>query len=229
MANHFIQKGRPKMFTRNKQIPMTIKLGVTILEFKNETKSDAMWATLLTPLIDRINVNDTLETIRQSPEIQATKQAYKALGKDPSRFRPSSDSLWRRVAKGKGLYQVNALVDLNNALSLTFKMPFGSYDLDKIQGDITLTKGMPGAQYPGIGKDMINIENLLVLADNQGPFGSPTSDSTTAMIDETTHRAAIIAYLFDVDNDAAAHIQAEVKATAETYLSDVSVVAQQIV
>ncbi|WP_125709306.1 B3/B4 domain-containing protein [Companilactobacillus zhongbaensis] len=215
--------------TRNEIIPKNIQLAVTKISFKNSAKNQAMWDKLLDPLNEQISTNDTLEDIRNSEQIKATKASYKELGKDPSRFRPSSDALWRRVVKGKGLYQINALVDLNNYLSLKYKMPFGSYDLNKVSGDINLTKGESGASYAGIGKSDINIENLLVLADDDGPFGSPTSDSTRAMISDDTVSGLVVGYLFGVSLDDAAELQKGVVDVVGRFLDDAVVLEQDLI
>jgi DNA/RNA-binding domain of Phe-tRNA-synthetase-like protein len=226
----YVEKRLKKMnITRNPEIPTEIQLGVTEIEFQNEELNQAMWDELLTPMEQKIENETTLEDIRNSEQIQAIKQGYKKLGKDPSRFRPSSDALWRRVVKGKGLYQINALVDLNNYLSLKYKMPYGSYDLNNVSGDIILTKGGQGQTYKGIGKDAINIENMLVLADDNGPFGSPTSDSTKAMIQDDTSHAIIVAYLFGMTTDQIGTLLADTKIQAEKYLNKVSVTQQYVV
>lgn len=213
------------MIQRDRQLPAQISLGVTRFTFDNQLATD-LWANALQPLLTKIAQQDDLETIRMNPRIQATKQVYKALGKDPTRFRPSSDSLWRRVAKGKGLYQVNPLVDLNNYLSLKFKLPLGSYDQTQLQGQIKLTKGKTGTTYPGIGKKAINLDHLLVLADAQGPFGSPTADATRAMITAQTTMAMIVIYGFGLTTVALQQCQAEVAAALTTYLKAVKVTAQ---
>lgn len=215
--------------TRDEIIPKNIQLAVTKISFKNSAKNQAMWDELLDPLNEQISTNDTLEDIRNSEQIKATKAGYKELGKGPSRFRPSSDALWRRVVKGKGLYQINALVDLNNYLSLKYKMPFGSYDLDKISGDITLTKGESGASYAGIGKSDIYIENLLVLADDDGPFGSPTSDSTRAMISDDTVSGLMVGYLFGFSSADITELQDGVVDVVGRFLDDGAVLSQDLI
>jgi DNA/RNA-binding domain of Phe-tRNA-synthetase-like protein len=213
------------MIKRNSQLPAQIKLGVTAITFENQLSTD-LWATEIQPLLTEIEQQDDLETIRENPRIQATKQAYKALGKDPARFRPSSDSLWRRVAKGKGLYQVNPLVDLNNYLSLQFKVPLGSYDQAALQAPVQLTKGAVGATYPGIGKKAINLDNLLVLADVKGPFGSPTADSTRAMITEQTTSALVVVYGFGLTEAELQQCQTDVATAVTTYLKAATVEKQ---
>jgi DNA/RNA-binding domain of Phe-tRNA-synthetase-like protein len=130
------------------------------------------------------------------PQIAAMRSAYKTLGKDPSRYRGSAEALLRRVLAGKGLYQINNIVDINNLVSLETFQPLGSYDLERIDGPVELRIGMPGETYKGIGKDEINIENLPVFADAQGPFGSPTSDSERAMVRLETCRILMVIFSF---------------------------------
>lgn len=204
-------------------------LGITEIDFKNQTYDKKMWDELLNPLSEKISHDDTLETIRNNPTIISTKKVYKDLGKDPSRFRSSSDSLWRRVVKGKGLYQINALVDLNNYLSLIHKIPFGSYDLENISGDITFTVGKTGQAYHGIGKKDINLENMLLLSDDNGPFGGPTSDSTRAMISDDTKKAVIVAYMFNLDESIMTNIQDSVAKYVNEYLQDADIRDQKII
>ena len=116
------------------------------------------------------------------PQVAAMRAAYKALGKEPSRYRGSAEAMLRRVLSGKGLYQINNVVDVNNLVSLESFQPLGAYDLDHVRPPIQLRIGALGETYKGIGKDLINIESLPVFADAGGAFGSPTSDSERAMI-----------------------------------------------
>ena len=106
------------------------------------------------------------------------------MGKEPSRYRVSSEALIRRILQGKGLYRINNVVDTNNLISIETGYSVGSYDLENLHGNINFRIGNIGEKYQGIGKEMINIENLPVFADDFGAYGSPTSDSTRAMITE---------------------------------------------
>lgn len=130
------------------------------------------------------------------PEILATRNAYKKLGKEPSRYRGSAEALVRRVLAGKGLYFINNLVDINNLISLESFLPLGSYDLAKIEGHVVFRVGNSGETYKGIGKDLINVADLPVFADDKGAFGSPTSDSERAMITESTTQFAMVLIAF---------------------------------
>ena len=136
------------------------------------------------------------EQISTVPQIAAMRSAYKALGKDPSRYRGSAEALLRRVLSGKGLYQINSVVDINNLISLESLHPAGTYDLEKITPPIELRVGRAGESYKGIGKDLINIESLPVFADVAGPFGSPTSDSERGMVSVETKKVLMVVFSF---------------------------------
>jgi DNA/RNA-binding domain of Phe-tRNA-synthetase-like protein len=136
------------------------------------------------------------EQINTAPQIAAMRGAYKALGKDPSRYRGSAEALLRRVLSGKGLYQINSAVDINNLVSLESLNPAGTYDLGMITAPIELRIGAAGESYKGIGKDLINIESLPVFADATGPFGSPTSDSERAMVSLETRKVLMVVFSF---------------------------------
>jgi DNA/RNA-binding domain of Phe-tRNA-synthetase-like protein len=141
------------------------------------------------------------EQINTVPQIAAMRSAYKALGKDPSRYRGSAEALLRRVLSSKGLYQINSVVDINNLVSLESLNPAGTYDLEKVTPPIELRIGAAGESYKGIGKDLINIESLPVFADAAGPFGSPTSDSERAMVSLQTRKILMVIFSFTGPED----------------------------
>jgi DNA/RNA-binding domain of Phe-tRNA-synthetase-like protein len=132
-------------------------------------------------------------TVLESPQILATRAAYKALGKDPARYRGSAEALVRRIIAGKGLPRINAVVDIINLVSVESRLPIGLYDLAHVQGDIVFRAGRAGETYKGIGKYDLNLEGLPVFCDASSPHGSPTSDSERTMVtSETTHVLAVI-------------------------------------
>jgi DNA/RNA-binding domain of Phe-tRNA-synthetase-like protein len=157
-----------------------IECDVKVTEFNEE-----LWKVITEKskeIQDKFELKDVLEI----ENIKASRNAYKKLGKDPSRYRLSSESLLRRIVKGNELYKVNNVVDINNLVSLETCNSVGSYDLDKVDTDICLTVGMEGETYEGIGRGVINLESLPVFEDKDGKFGSTTSDSPRAMITENS-------------------------------------------
>ena len=131
--------------------------------------------------------------VLESPQILATRAGYKALGKDPARYRGSAEALLRRIIAGKGLPQINAVVDIINLVSIESRLPIGLYDLAHVSGDIVFRAGRAGETYKGIGKYDLNLEGLPVFCDAIGPHGSPTSDSERTMVTtDTKHVLAII-------------------------------------
>lgn len=141
----------------------------------------------------------TLDTLSSNLRLQAAREAYRSLGKDPTRYRVSSEALLRRVLQGKDIYQINNVVDINNLLSIESLLSAGSYDLSRVRGAMVFRTGKPGESYKGIGKETINISELPVFADEDGPFGSPTSDSERAMITLNTRKALMVLISFSGD------------------------------
>ena len=136
----------------------------------------------------------TTETLKDLTSIAATRRVYKACGKDPSRYRPASEALIRRVLQGKELYQRDTLVDLVNLASIAYGYSIGGFDADKFVGDtLTLGIGREGEPYEGIGRGMINIHGLPVYRDAIGGVGTPTSDNErTKMTLSTRHLIVLI-------------------------------------
>src|SRR5947209_12006533 len=139
--------------------------------------------------------------VLESPQIQATRKAYKALGKDPARYRGSAEALLRRVVAGKGLPQINAVVDVINLVSVESRLPIGLYDLEHIVGDIVFRAGREGETYKGIGKYDLNLEGLPLFADTGGPHGSATSDSERTMVAGATKQVLAIVISFGGTDD----------------------------
>jgi DNA/RNA-binding domain of Phe-tRNA-synthetase-like protein len=117
------------------------------------------------------------KTPAEIDRLQEARDLYKSFGIDPTRTRPSSEALLRRALKGKPMPRVFNAVDVANLCSLEFLLPLGLYDTAKVRPPIALRRGRPGESYPGIRKDEVHLEGRPVLADPDGPFGNPTSDS----------------------------------------------------
>ena len=159
----------------------------------NTPYCEALWQEI-EELGDRFRQTLTTETLKDMTSISATRRIYKACGKDPSRYRPASEALIRRLLQGKELYQRDTLVDLVNLASIAFGYSIGGFDADKFEGNrLTLGIGRAGEPYEGIGRGMINIHGLPVYRDAQGGVGTPTSDNERTKIDlQTRHLLVLI-------------------------------------
>ena len=159
----------------------------------NSSYCEALWDEIHA-LEDKYRQELTTESLKQLPSIAATRSVYKACGKDPSRYRPASEQLIRRMLQGKELYQIDTLVDLVNLASIAFGYSIGGFDADKFVGDtLTLGVGREGEPYEGIGRGPINIAGLPVYRDAEGGVGTPTSDhERTKMTLSTTHLVVLI-------------------------------------
>jgi len=135
--------------------------------------------------------------VRTNPpeEVGAVRTMYKRVGLDPTKTRPSSEALLRRVRKGDALPRINTMVDVCNWCSLEFQLPYGLYDLGHVDGDtIQMRLGRDGESYAGIRKDDVHVGGRICLADTSGPFGNPTSDSARTMVTTATTRAVVVVF-----------------------------------
>ena len=138
---------------------------------------------------------ERMRNAAEAAELTAAVRAmYRRFGVDPTKTRPSSEALLRRVRKGGALPRINTVVDICNWCSLEFQVPYGLYDLSKIQGAIELRAGRDGESYAGIRKDDVHVGGRLVLADDFGAFGNPTSDSARTMV--TPEAESILTVIF---------------------------------
>ena len=160
---------------------------------KNTEESAPLWEEI-ERFISEYRQRYTTESIKQMPSIEATREAYKRCGKDPSRYRPSGEALVRRTLKGNELYRVSTIVDLINLASIAYGYSIGGFDADKIQGDVlTLGIGREGEPYEGIGRGPLNIQGLPVYRDEAGGIGTPTSDNERTKISlDTIHLLSIV-------------------------------------
>ena len=135
-------------------------------------------------------------------DLGRARALYRKFGTDPTRMRPSSEALLRRMKKGEPLPRVNSLVDVANAMSVQLQVPVGLYDLDKVRGDeLVIRLGREGEGYAGIGKETVHVAGRLCVADAEGPCGNPSADSARTMITTATERAAWIYFLPVSDED----------------------------
>ena len=173
-------------------------LGCVTAQVVTRASPDALTAELHARAEEILGLPDP-NAVLTAPEIRATREAYKALGKDPARYRGSAEALLRRILSGKGLPRINAVVDIINLVSVESRMPLGLYDLENVRGEVTFRAGRAGESYKGIGKYDLNLEGLPVFCDEAGPFGSPTSDSERTMVRMETQRVLAVIVSFAGD------------------------------
>ena len=165
----------------------------------NTPYNETLWKEI-EALSNKFRAELTTESLKEMTSIAATRRIYKACGKDPSRYRPASEALIRRVLQGKSLYQLNTLVDLVNLASIAFGYSIGGFDADKFAGDtLTLGIGREGEPYEGIGRGMLNIKGLPVYRDAVGGVGTPTSDNERTKISGDTCHLVVLINGYDGD------------------------------
>jgi DNA/RNA-binding domain of Phe-tRNA-synthetase-like protein len=129
------------------------------------------------------------KNVTDLPGIKEWRSIFKLTGKDPNRYRHSAEALFRRIKKQNYLSPIQSAIDINNFFSLQYQVPIGIYDSDQLTGLLNVHLGQEGEEYLGLNGRMNSLENLLVLSDHQGPFGSPFVDSTRAPVTKETKNA----------------------------------------
>lgn len=178
-----------------------IRLGLLRFHADVHEPDDNFWSFMNEEVLPHVRHDIEGKEWSEIPGIKGSRAAYKAFGRNPGRYRVSSEALIRRVRRGDELYHINSVVDVNNLISVRSGLSVGSYDLSQVHGAIKLRKAEQGEGYTGIGKDFLDMENMLVLADDDGIFGSSMSDSTRAMVTDNATDILVVIYCFENDID----------------------------
>jgi DNA/RNA-binding domain of Phe-tRNA-synthetase-like protein len=188
-------------------------------ELASIVRPAAIWWTGATVVLHEQRLDPLLAEaearVRIAPpaESAAVRTMYKKIGIDPTKTRPSNEALLRRVRKGDAIPRINSAVDIVNWCSLEFQLPYGLYDAAKIGGRVTMRRGAEGEKYAGIRKDEVNVGGRITVADEQGPFGNPTSDSARTMVTPATTELLVIVYapteIAKTQLERVAHVTAE--------------------
>jgi DNA/RNA-binding domain of Phe-tRNA-synthetase-like protein len=172
-----------------------VKLGAVEADGVRLAPGNQELAQLLAEVCERKRRDFTLESLAEEKSVRGVRAMFRAWGIDPSKYRPSSEALLRRVVQGKGLYRVSNVVDIGTLGSIETAWPFGCYDRSQIAPVIEFRQGAAGEKYEGIGKQTWHLEGRPLLADPRGPFGSPISDSTRSMITESARDILVVLYV----------------------------------
>jgi Uncharacterized conserved protein len=193
-----------------------IRLGCLRFTAQVREPDERFWSEMEETCLPQVRAAIDGKGWSEIPGVRGSRLMYKAFGRNPGRYRVSSEALMRRVRRSDPLYRINSVVDVNNLISVRSGLSVGSYDLDRVQGEIVMRRGAAGETYPGIGKDAIDLENLLVLTDDLGAFGSSMSDSTRSMVTLETRDVLVVLHCFEDDMDLPALLE-ESKSAFETY------------
>jgi len=173
-----------------------LNLHTLLCEVSYAAENELLWL-LMEKTLGEIRIALNMEDISKIPPIHKARESYKALGKDPSRYRLSAEALLRRILLGKSLYKVNNIIDILNLISVRSGISIGGYDMEKIQDGIRLSVGKERELYHAIGRGQMNIGGLPVLKDAIGPFGNPTSDSERTCVTDKTRIFLMVFFNFE--------------------------------
>lgn len=199
------------MITVSPDLRPVVRVGLVALEGVRVVERDPRLDVPLAAVEARVRADPPAERL-------AVRTMYRRVGLDPTKRRPSSEALLRRVRKGEPLPRINSLVDVCNWCSLEFQLPYGLYDLSHVRGPLTLRLGHAGESYPGIRKDDVHVGGRIALADDEGAFGNPTSDSARTMVTPATTQALLVVFApSDLAEDALGRVVATSSSRARDF------------
>ena len=199
-----------------------LKLGLVEATQIKVLPCDDLFEQELQGLVDELKQKFQNIAPSDDPVVSATRRMYRQVGWEPTKYRPSSEALVRRLIQGKGLYRINNLVDYGNLVSARFHIPMGLYDLDRVHGDIYMDVGNEGESYEGISKPKISAEGKIILRDHDGVFGNPTSDSKrTSITEKTNHVLALFFISSTIDDFYARHTIESLAQCYSRFTSDI--------
>jgi DNA/RNA-binding domain of Phe-tRNA-synthetase-like protein len=172
-----------------KRIVPPLAVGCLTARVRVTAHDETLWREMETVAARFVTM--TMDEARALAPVRALRDAYRALGNDPTRYRGSNEALLRRIVHGKGLYRVNTVVDINNLLSLETLCSCGVVDLERVVPPVVFRPGRAEECYTGIGRGPIRLEHIPVFVDAQGPFASTTSDSERSMVTLATERLVL--------------------------------------
>lgn len=197
----------------------SIRLGLLTFNCNVRPSSSAFWQRMNEEVIPEVLESIEGKSWNEIPGIRGSRLVYKAFGRNPTRYRVSSEALIRRIKRGEELYHVNSVVDVNNFLSIKSGLSVGSYDLDKTAGPLVLRKTFPHEGYEGIGKEFLDLSDMLELADEKGIFGSTMADNKRTMVTLDSHHILVCLYCFEDEID----LEALVKEAEEEFRTNCEV------
>lgn len=177
---------------------------ITILDFPAGVRPSLGWVSARAEASAKSRVlEDALAAAAEGlrdrepfPAVEATRRAFRALGKDPARYRPSAEALARRIRKGEALPLLDPPVDIGTLVSLETGFSIGVYDADRLEPPLVFRPACVGESYLGIGGIAVNLEGLPVLVDREGAFGSPFRDSARTAVRPETREILFVLYGF---------------------------------
>ncbi len=168
-----------------KELSGILKIGFLLTENLKVSETSSELKLMIEKLCEEMKSRYSLSPPSSVRGLEGARVLYKKIGIDPTKDRPSSEALFRRALRNEFPF-INSLVDTINFCSLNFLLPYGLYDFEKTNDHIEVRIGKKGDVYETIGKGRIKLEGKIVVCDQLGPFGNPSSDSKRASVSRET-------------------------------------------
>jgi len=140
-------------------------------------------------VIKKVKEKHTIDSLKDEPIIRTYRDFFWKIGIDPTKIRPASEALIRRVLQGKSLPQINTVVDAYNLASTSSGVPIAAFDYRSLEGNLLMRFARKDERFLGIGmKDPVILEGKeIVISDLKKLIAIyPYRDSDETKIKEDT-------------------------------------------
>ena len=138
----------------------------------------------------------TLEGLKDVPTLRAYRDFFWRIGVDPTKNRPASEALIRRLLAGKPLPTINTLVDAYNLASILSEVALAAFDEDKMRSrEAIMRAAEKGETFLGIGmKEPITLQGGEIVLDDAGDLIAvyPYRDAERSKVTEETENVALV-------------------------------------
>lgn len=156
-------------------------------------------AALRGEVVRKARARLTMESLSADPTVASLRKLFRAAGCDPTRYRPASEALLRRVLKGEELPALHPLVDINNCLSVELAVPCCVMREGTFSPPFVWRAGRAGEGYDSL-RGPFNLEGKPLLTDASGPLDAPITGNERVKVTPDTVHAWLVAYLPDQPN-----------------------------
>jgi len=165
-----------------------------MVELEMAPKGANQLPSLRRSVTSRVRDTRNLETLSSDPTVAGLRRLFRAAGCDPTRYRPSSEALLRRLLKGSEMPEIHPLVDLNNCLSAELAVPCCVMAEGTFEPPFVMRSGRAGESYESL-RGPFNLEGKPLLVDALGPCDAPITGSQRVKVTADTEWATLVAYL----------------------------------
>ena len=137
-----------------------------------------------------------LDSVKDVSAFRAYRDFFWKVGIDPTKVRPASEALIRRILAGKAIPKINNVVDAYNLASVKTEIALAAFDRDRLKGELVMRQARPGEEFLGIGMrepTVLNGKEVVIQDSEKLVAIYPHRDAETSKVSQSTSNILILA------------------------------------